>query len=176
MANVVSRASKGGNEDKPAGRLSGRRSERPEDGRVTAPARRGGRDGEREAAAASAKSATARASRAKGRPVEVEDSVPVTVRLPAELVRQLDAMVEESGFEYRDRSELIRHTLARLVNRREAWNRPYDVVIPADKVRRVKGTPAFRFKVDEDGNVNPADVDPVALLAALVAAAGSKGA
>jgi predicted transcriptional regulator len=41
--------------------------------------------------------------------------VVVTVRLPGGLVAEMDALVEGSGYKYRDRSELIRQTMAEKV-------------------------------------------------------------
>lgn len=51
-----------------------------------------------------------------GRPLAADGQmVVVTVRLPVGLVERIDAVISASGFKFRDRSELIRQTVAEAV-------------------------------------------------------------
>jgi hypothetical protein len=55
-------------------------------------------------------------ARKGGRPLAADGQmVVVTVRLPVGLVERIDAVISASGYKFRDRSELIRQTVAEAV-------------------------------------------------------------
>lgn len=102
--------SKGTHDERATGRAVARSIEGREDSRapLSAPARSGPKANGRTPAVRGEENVTAR----KGRPPELDESVVVTVRLPRGLVEALDEVVRGNGYLYRDRSELIRQTLA----------------------------------------------------------------
>lgn len=87
--------------------------------------------------------------------------VVVTVRLPEGLVAEMDALVEGSGYLYRDRSELIRQTMAQRVN----GERPNTVFeaekyILKDSPLPEHRPPSRRFKPDGVTIITKDDVPP----------------